>query len=277
MSMTVLVTGATGNVGRHVVSGLLSAGVAVRALTRDPASAGFPADVEVVEGDLERPKDLSEVFTGVDRMYLFPVPETAREVVAEAESAGVGRIVVLSSDAVTEGLDPGLHTRVEAAVEASGLEWTHVRPGEFALNKIDFWGRSVQSEGTARLPYPEARGAPVHEADVADVAVAALLENGHVGHVYGVSGPELLTQREQVRAIGIGLGREIACVEISPEQARRDLVDQGVPGFAADHMLSFQARWAERPPRVYAAPREITGRPARTLAQWAADHVTDFL
>lgn len=126
------------------------------------------------------------------------------------------------------------------------------------------------------MAYPDARGAPAHEADVAAVAVAALLEDGHAGRAYGVSGPELLTQREQVRAIGQGIGREIECVEVSREQARKDLVGQGVPGFAADHMLGFLARWMDRPPRVHPTVTEVTGRPARGLAEWATDHAPDF-
>ncbi|MFI1169763.1 NAD(P)H-binding protein [Streptomyces sp. NPDC020801] len=274
--MTILVTGATGNVGRHVVDRLVAAGRGVRALTRDPGAAAFPACVEVVRGDLARPRTLQAALRGVDRMYLFPVADTAPEVMAAVKDAGVRRIVVLSSDAVTDGTDIAHHLPVERAVEASGIAWTHVRPGEFALNKLSIWARSIRAEGVVRAAYPGARGVPVHEKDIAAVAVAALLEDGHEGATYSVTGPQSLTQREQVRAIGAGIGRTIRFEEVTPRQARDDMVRQGFPPQIADYVLAFQAKWAKEPATVDPAVERVTGRPARTLAQWAADHVADL-
>jgi uncharacterized protein YbjT (DUF2867 family) len=134
--MTTLVTGATGNVGRIVVERLVAAGEHVRALTRDPSAAVFPENVDVVQGQLTQPSTLVPALRGVDHMYLFPVAATAKDVVALAKDAGVRRVVVLSSGAVTGGYDTDFHLPVEQAVEASGLEWTHVRPGEFMLTKL---------------------------------------------------------------------------------------------------------------------------------------------
>ena len=153
--MRVLVTGATGNVGRHVVDMLLDADVDVRALTRRPSVARLPAMAEVCQGDLYRPSSLADALRGVDRMFLFPVDETAKEVVELARKAGVRRIVVLSAAAVTIGL----HTNpVEQVVEASGLEWTHVRPGEFMTNKLELWGPGVRAE--SRSSYTARRRTP---------------------------------------------------------------------------------------------------------------------
>src|SRR3990170_9022 len=132
--MKVLVTGATGHVGRHVVTQLAEAGHEVRAMTRNPATAVFPAGVEGVRGDLLAPESVP--VDGVARMYLFPGPRTAGEVVARAKTAGVTRIVTLSSGAVTGGFDTDFQLPVEQAVEASGVEWTHVRPGDFASNTL---------------------------------------------------------------------------------------------------------------------------------------------
>ncbi|MFD0395283.1 SDR family oxidoreductase [Streptomyces nogalater] len=176
--MTVLVTGATGNVGRHVVTGLLAAGRRVRALTRTPDRSGLPGGAEITGGDLTRPETYERMLDGVEAVYLFPVPETAAAFAGAARRAGVRRIVVLSSDSVTDGTDTGGHRRVELAVEDTGLEWTHVRPGEFALNKVTLWAPSIRAEGVVRSAYPDARVAPVHEADVAAVAVTALLKEG---------------------------------------------------------------------------------------------------
>jgi uncharacterized protein YbjT (DUF2867 family) len=179
--MTTLVTGATGTVGRSLVHQLLEAGEPVRALTRHPESARLPDAVEVVGGDLADPATLAGAFDGAERLHLFPVPETAPAVMAMAKEAGVGRVTVLSSGSVTAGLDTDYQLPVEQAVEASGVEWTHLRPGDFAANRLRLWGPSIRAERVVRWPWPDEVGVPIHEADIAAVAVLALLEDGHAG------------------------------------------------------------------------------------------------
>jgi uncharacterized protein YbjT (DUF2867 family) len=283
----VLVTGATGNVGRFVVQQLVAAGAQVRAMTRRPEEARFPEAVETVFGDLSDPEGLVPVLTGVDRMYLFPLARTAHQVVGLARQAGVRRIVVLSSAAVTRGADTSIHLPVERAVEESGPEWTHVRPGEFMLNKLFLWGPSIRAEGVVYEPFPEAAWWPVHERDVADVATAALLHDGHHGQAYDLSGPELVTRREQVRAIATAIGRDVRLEVVTPEQAREHYRRQG--GFAAayaDFLLGFadyQGNQGDPTSTLYSGtvgPRptaqSVTGHPARTFEQWAHDHADDL-
>ncbi|MGI5487239.1 SDR family oxidoreductase [Microtetraspora malaysiensis] len=193
--MRILVTGATGNVGRLVVEQLAQAGVSVRALSRNPRRGALPDEVEVVRGDLAEPESLRPAVEGVERMYLFPFAATAPDVVRLAEEAGVRRVVTLSSGAVSTGHDTSFHLPVEQAVEASGMEWTHVRPGEFMLNKLWLWGPSIRAERVVREPFPDLAWYPVHERDIADVATAALLEDGHGGAAYTLNGPELISRR----------------------------------------------------------------------------------
>src|SRR5918992_4673766 len=180
-AMTTLVTGASGTVGRSLVEQLARAGEPVRAMTRDPAATRFPAGVEVVHGDLADPGTLAAALAGADRLHLFPYPATAREVVDLAGRAGLRRVTVLSSGSVTAGFDTDYQLPVEQAVEASGLEWTHLRPGEFAANRLALWGPSIRAERVVRWPYPDEVGIPIHEADIAAVAVYALLEDGLAG------------------------------------------------------------------------------------------------
>jgi uncharacterized protein YbjT (DUF2867 family) len=285
--MRVLVTGATGNVGRLVVEQLVAAGVHVRAMTRDPAKARFPRAVETVAGDLIDAASLVPVMDGVDRLYLFPIAQTAREVVEAAERAGVRRIVVLSSAAVTVGADTTVHPPVERAVEQSTVEWTHVRPGEFMLNKLFLWGPSIRAEGVVYEPFPEAAWWPVHERDVADVAAAALLEDGHHGRAYDLSGPELITRRAQVDAIAAATGQPVRLEALSPDAAREHYRRQG--GFAAAYadfltgFADYQGKEREAKSAWYPDVRgsrptaeRVTGKPARTFAQWARDHAEEL-
>lgn len=275
--MLILVTGATGQVGRQVVQGLLAGGAKVRAVSRTPERAGLPAEVEVVEGDLDRPASLDRALQGVDRLYLFPVPDTAAEVADRARRAGVGRIVVLSSSSV---LEPGNHSgehhrRVEDAVRASGVEWTFVRPGEFAANTVWKWGASIRAEGVVRAPYPTASRVLIHEADVGAVAAAALLEEGHAGQCYDLTGPQALTQVEQVYLLSRAIGRTIRFEEQTPEQARRELT-QFMPEPVVAMVLEYLAAAVTVPPPVSATVQQVLGRPALSFAAWARAHAGDF-
>lgn len=277
--MTILVTGATGHVGRLVVRELVEAGEQVRVLTRDPAKADFPAAVEVVRGDLTDPDSVP--FDGVDRVYLFPVPETVREVVARAKD--VERFVVLSSGAVTFGMDTQFHLPVEQAVEASGAEWTHVRAGEFALNRLFMWGPSVREDGTVWEPNPDAVSYPMHEADIAAVAVRALLDDGHAGQAYTLTGPEVLTAREQVACIGAAIGRELRIRDVTAGEALEFYRRQG--GFAAQVAAfllgeeGYEGGEAETDWGLTPSPdvERVLGRPGLSFARWAADHRDDWM
>ncbi|MFI6535623.1 NAD(P)H-binding protein [Nonomuraea sp. NPDC050547] len=279
--MTVLVTGATGRVGRGVVAELLRAGVRVRALTRRPESAGLPEGAEVVRGDLENPESLAEALKGVERMYLFPVAETAREVVAMARRAGVRRIVVLSGALAEEEADDeeGGYRAVEVAVQESGLEWTLARPSEFAANWLDY-AADIRDKREVRRPFGEAVTRPTHEADIALVAARALVEEGHAGQIYVLAGPEALTVAEQVRLIGEAIGEEVRFVELTPEQARAEWYDpeQGVDHEVIDWLLDLYGTSAGGSGRVPGSDtfERLTGRPPTSFARWAADHAHDF-
>jgi len=277
--MRVLVTGATGNVGRLVVDQLLGTGVQIRALTNNPTKANLPEGVEVAEGFIGKPETVKGTLPGIDRLYLAPYPKTAQAVVDLAVEAGVTRIVDLSSSGADDeaNADPASwwFYAVERAVEgAPGLEWTHLRPGEFMLNALT-WADSIRAEGVVRAAYGAAAYAPLDLQDVAAVAAKALLEDGHHGRKYAMTGPESLSKIEKVRIIGEVLGREIRFVEIGHAEARDEMLALGY-GEAADWLLDGDARMIGHPQPVLSTVPDLLGRPARTLAQWVRDHADAF-
>ena len=224
----VLVTGATGNVGRQVVSQLLRRGARVRALTRNPGAARLPEEVEVVRGDLSVPEALGTFLAGTDAVFLvwsLPTIEAVPAVVNRV-AKHVRRIVFLSSSAIRDDVEQQtdvvgkVHADIERPIETSELEWTFLRPDGFATNALWWWGPQIRRGDVVRWPYGAAATAPIHERDIAAVAVRALMEDGHAGARHVLTGPESLTQVEQVQTIAEAIGRRLRFEEISREEAR---------------------------------------------------------
>jgi uncharacterized protein YbjT (DUF2867 family) len=278
--MVTVVFGARGNVGRHVAAGLLAAGGQVRVTSRNPATAGFGPRVQVAAADLEQPATLPAVLAGAAKVFLYAKPAGIQGFVQAALAAGIRHVVLLSSGAVVNaGAEHNpiarQHRTVESAIERSGLEWTFVRPGMFASNTRWWWTDSIRTENAVRLPYPDAQTAPVHEKDMAALAVTALTEPGHGHQAYAVYGPQSLTLRRQVEYIGDAIGRKIRLEKISPEQARTEL-GQRMPPIGAETILRAWAAGNGTPARTSVIVEKITGHAAHTFAQWAADHADDF-
>ncbi|WP_020667034.1 NAD(P)H-binding protein [Amycolatopsis nigrescens] len=278
-----LVIGATGNVGGEVVVRLRESDAPVRALVRDPAGAALPDGVRAIKGDVGEPSTVEEAAVGAGRVFVvWPMrpPEEMGPLVDIFVRQGVRRIVLLSSAAVRDDVEEQdnpigvLHAALERPIERSGLEWTFLRPHTFAAN-TRLWADAIRSEGVVRDAHGAAGMTLIHEKDIAAVAVRALTEDGHAGEKYELSGPETITQVEQVRTIGEVTGRPARWEEIPREQARRQLVSR-YPAEVADLMLDGYARMVDEPVRPTAVVEKVTGVPARTYREWVADHVGEF-
>lgn len=147
------------------------------------------------------------------------------EIVGLAKKAGVRRVTVLRG---------GEKGSVEQAVEASDLEWTHLQPVEFMANALD-WTESIRTEGVVREPFANSLSAMIHEADIGAVAARVLIDGGHGGKTYTLTGPEALTLPQKVRTIGAAIGRDIQFVELTEEQAREKWRESGYP----DEVIEF--------------------------------------
>jgi len=276
----ILVTGATGSVGRQVVEQLVAEGQPVRALARDPHGAALPDGVEVVAGDLSDAVGLAPHLDGVDAVFLlwpFPTVESVRKLgpaLIDTLAVHVGRVVYLSA---TPAADPpgGFWRAVEQLIEASDLQWTHLRPTGFAKNTL-IWGDQIRAGDVVRWPYPGAARSLIHESDIAAVAVQALTGDKLVGRMPVITGPDAITQADQVAEIGTAIGRELRYQDMPPDEALAELAAMVGNADFARHSLDVWAGFVTKPEIVTNAVAEIIGEPARPFRVWAAEHTDDF-
>ena len=271
----ILVTGATGGVGRHVLAGLVERGHRVRALVRDPDAADLPMTVEKVGGDLAEPATLDGALDGVESVFLlWPFFSAAgAPAVVDKIARRAAHVVYLSAEGAAE--DPkSFWAAVEGEIQTSGVSWTFLRPTGFAKNTLE-WADQVRA-GVVRAPHGQAARSLIDERDIAAVAVRALTEDGHAGATYVLTGPETVTRAEQVRLIGEAIGRPVRWEEQSSQDARPELIALFGDEEFADRALDAWAGLVRRPERVTSTVAELTGAPARTFRQWAIDHADAF-
>ena len=274
---SILVTGATGNIGRHLLPLLVDSGASVRALTR---SATELPGVTTVRGDLTEPDTIDFTADAVFLLWPYTAADGAEEVV-EKIAASARRVVFVSAMGVpdVEPTDPApdglFHARIEWLIRRTSLEWTFLRAGGFAANTLG-WAEQIRETGAVREIYAKAGRSLIHEADIATVAARALLEEGHVGERYDLTGPAVLTQEEQLWAIGAAIGRDLRWEEITEQEARESMAAQG---WSPEFIEGGLAHWASTitdPEPVTDTVERVTGRPARTFAEWASDRADAF-
>lgn len=276
----IVVTGATGSVGRAVVGRLGSLGHKVRAVTRDPGAAGLPAGVEVVGGDLGDPASIAAHVGDAEAVFLLwpfmAADLTARLApgVVKAIGSGARRIVYLSAPRAGEDPESSWGI-VEDSIRRSGAEWTFLRPSGFAKNTL-IWAPQIRSGDVVRWPYGRAARSLIDEEDIAAVAVAALAGDGHDRAVYTLTGPAVVTQAEQVEIIGEVLGRPLRWEEMPSTEALDQLTTMFGDAGAAGNTLATWAGFVDEPETVTSTVRQITGRPARPFREWVASHADAF-
>jgi uncharacterized protein YbjT (DUF2867 family) len=276
---TILVTGATGNVGRPLVSLLAAAGVGVRAMTRDPAAARFPSDVEVVTS-------AADGLAGADAVFLNSraLGGDLRSVVASARLAGVTRLVALSAinadddDTRQPSRFRGDRNReVEHLAIDSGLEWVSLRPTVFVTNFIGMWAAQIQAGDVVSGPYATASTAPIADCDISAVAAHALLIDNLVGQRISLTGPQALTNAELVDVIGEVLDRRLRYQEVPAESVRQRFVAMGFPAAFADAYIAMLSATVDTPALVTHDVEKILGRPATTFSDAVSAHRNLFI
>lgn len=264
------------------MSQLVGANITVRALTRNPESADLPRSVQVVRGDYSDPRSLEKSLNDVDRVFLL-WPGLATDLaqpVLETIARSARRIVYLSSLSVRDDqkrqIDPisAFHADLERMIEESGMDWTILRCSGFATNTLG-WARQIRSGNMLRWPYARAARSLIHEGDIASVAAKALTSNQHGHAKYLITGPNAITQIEQLTVIADSINRSLRYEEVSPDVARRELFAFWPPSIVESILNSLNS-FQKEPEMVTRTVEEITGTPPLSFSHWARGHSNDF-
>ncbi|WP_021596334.1 NAD(P)H-binding protein [Actinomadura welshii] len=280
----IVVTGATGNVGRPLVQALAGAGEDVTAVSRHVPD-DLPDGVRHRAADLADLETLRPALDGADALFLLiagpllgsPAGPGPRDVLDVVKASGVANVVLLSSQGAGTRPESPAHARqraFEEAVRESGLDWTILRPGGFASNAYA-WAEPVRAHRSAAAPFAGVALPFVDPADIAEVAAAVLREGGHAGRVYELTGPAPVTPRDRARIIGEALGEPVAFTEQTREEARARMLEF-MPAPVVDGTLDILGEPTEAERRVSPDVQRVLGRPARSFAQWAAGAVAAF-
>jgi uncharacterized protein YbjT (DUF2867 family) len=276
--MTIVITGATGNVGRPLVAELAAAGARVRAVTRTPKTARFPDGVEVVGSTADALSGASAVF-----LNSRALGADLADVVAQSVRAGVAKLVALSAINADDDFSrqPSLfrgdrNQEVERLAVDSGLAWVSLRPSVFATNFAGMWSAQIRAGDVVAGPYAQASSAPIVESDISAVAARALLTDELVGQQIPLTGPQSFTNAELVDVIGAVLGRSLRYQEAPPDVVRQRFIGLGFPTEFADAYVAMLAETIDKPALVTFDVEKIVGRPALTFAHWVSEHRAVF-
>ena len=271
---TILVTGATGNVGRPLVTQLVSAGAKVRAVTRSPGTARFPAGVQVVSSAEDGLDGASAVF-----LNSRALGDELASVVKSARHAGVTRLVALSAINADDDFSRqpsrfrgDRNREVEQLAVDSGLEWVSLRPSVFVTNFFGMWAPQIQAGDVVAGPYAAASTAPIVDRDISAVAAHALLTDDLVGQKIPLTGPQALTNAELVDVIGTVLDRRLRYQEVPPEFVRQRFLGSGFSAGFADAYIAFLSATVDKPALVTHEVETILGRPAESFADAVSAH-----
>jgi uncharacterized protein YbjT (DUF2867 family) len=272
----ILITGGRGAVANHLQNLLRDNGLTVRVSSSDPSKLDVPA----VRLDLTDPATFPAALAGVTSVFLYAESAHIAEFIDEAVTAGVTHIVLLSSAAVLSP-DPDnnllakSHHDVEQALLASPIPTTILRPGSFAAN-AGAWAWPIKSGRPVSLPYPGSYNDPIHELDVAEAAFAVLTEVEHHGEQFTLTGPATMTVGEQIDQIAEVTGRPVTVKRVTREEWKQEMAEY-VPAAFADALLDWQESTDGKPTELTATVEHLTGHPARTFADWVADHSSTFV
>lgn len=267
------------HLGSLISNQLMEKGVQVRTSSRNPKKLPFKPDFEVVTLDIDQPETYTNALKNIDKVFIYAVGSKLTGFLMEAQAQGVKQVVLLSSGSVVDA-DPNdfnanHHRQAEEAILKSAIPYTFLRPSVFAYNVLNAWKDQIKFTQTVKMAYPGSYASPIHEKDIADVAVIALTKEDYLGQKLMLTGPESLTQAEEVKTIADVLGVAIKTVELSPEEALT-VTAQFIPQAYAEMRINNLAKADGKPSSVTNTVEQVTHHPARTFRKWVTDNVDSF-
>ena len=279
----ILITGASGNVGREVVKQIAETGAKVRACFQSlNKAAAVPSGVETVRLDYNQPETVRAALTGVDRVFLVgpptaELPALERMAIDVIKQSNVGQVVKLSAMGGREAIFPRQHAESEDYIQSSGVPYTFLRPNGFMQNMVTYNGPTINTQNAFYGSVGDGRVSHIDVRDVAAVAVKTLTENGHAGSSYTLTGPEALTNREIARILSGTLGREIRYIDLPAPQLKQALLAAGVPEWSVDALLDLERLYREgKAATVTRDVEQILGRKPIGYSQFLRDNKNAF-
>ncbi|MGP4111566.1 NAD(P)H-binding protein [Streptomyces sp. 4N509B] len=281
----IVVTGATGTVGRSLLRTLAAAGERVTAVSRNVTGADVPEGVRHARADLTDAESLRPLVDGAEALFLHDGGGASAHLLSPtalldvAKAGGVERVVLLSSQAVATRPESASHggtaRAYEDAVRQSGAAWTILRPGGFHSNALA-WAGSVRARRIVAAPFADVGLPSVDPADIADVAAAALRGGEeHASRIHVLTGPAPLTPRQRAAALGEALGEPVRFVEQTREEARAEML-RFMPEPVVETTLAILGEPTPDERRVSPDVERVLGRAARPFTDWARRHVAAF-
>jgi uncharacterized protein YbjT (DUF2867 family) len=277
----ILVTGATGKIGSEVVRLLSAAQVPARALVRNPDKAKGWQGIEVVKGDLDDSASVAAALKGVGTVLLITIgnPKQEASVIEASKQAGVKKIVKISSMGASLDSKTTLgrgHAQSEDLLKSSGLSWTILRPGGFAQNFLSF-AHSIRATGRFSASVQDGKMASIDARDIAEVAVKALVDTGHEGKTYLLTGGEAITHAEAAEKISAAIGKPVSYVDVPADETRRELLRAGMPEWLVTDLVTIQTGIAAGSSSAISADVEkVTGHKPRSFDEFVRDHADSF-
>jgi uncharacterized protein YbjT (DUF2867 family) len=274
----ILVTGASGNVGREVLKQVAQTGAKVRAAFQSSSKQATPAGVETAIVDYNQPDTLRTALKGADRVFLVgpptaQLPALERKAVDVMAKCGVRHVVKLSAMGGRQSIFTRQHAESEDYILSTGVPYTFLRPNGFMQNIVNYNAPTINTQNAFYGTEGDGQVSQIDIRDVARVAAKTLTEDGHLGKVYTLTGPEPLTNAQVAQILSRVLTREVRYINLTPEQLKPALLSAGLPEWTADALLDLQRLYREgKASEVTEDVEKILGRKPTSLAQFLADH-----